>query len=104
MRLAFQDSFWWLVLVTLWLPLRTVLSVLKGLIIVPVGTMGPFLLENNPFQDCEGACGLCLRSRPWRARASPSEVCPGGKFWSHFACGSTLDIVLDCHLQPFYQS
>ena len=30
------------------------LSVLKGLIIVPVGTMGPFLLENIPFKTAKG--------------------------------------------------
>ena len=31
-----------------------VLSVLKGLIIVPVGTMNPFLLEDNPFKTAKG--------------------------------------------------
>ena len=35
-------------------PFATVLSVLKGLIIVPVGTMGPFLLEDNPFKTVKG--------------------------------------------------
>ena len=59
------------------MPFPAVLSVLKGLIIVPVGTMDPFLLEDNPF---EGAYGLYLRSRASHARASPSEVHPGGKF------------------------
>ena len=29
-------------------------SVLKGLIIVPVGTMGSFLLEDNPFKAAKG--------------------------------------------------
>ena len=41
------------------LPLAAVLSVLKGLIIAPVGTMGPFLFDDNPFKTC----GLCLRLR-----------------------------------------
>ena len=31
-----------------------VLSVLKGLIILPVGTMGSFLLEDNPFKTVQG--------------------------------------------------
>ena len=31
-----------------------VLSVLKGLIIVPMGTMGPFLLADNPFKTLKG--------------------------------------------------
>ena len=31
-----------------------VLSVLKRLIIVPVGTMGPFLLEDNPLKTVKG--------------------------------------------------
>ena len=33
------------------------LSVLKGLIIVPAGTMGPFLLEDNPFKTAKGLVG-----------------------------------------------
>ena len=39
----------------------------RGLIIVPVGTAGPFLLGDNPFKDA-GTYGLCLGSRAWRAR------------------------------------
>ena len=34
--------------------LAAVLSFLKGLFIVPVGTMGPFLLENNPLKAVKG--------------------------------------------------
>ena len=34
--------------------LASVLSVLKGLIIDLVGTMGPFLLEHNPFKAVRG--------------------------------------------------
>ena len=55
------------------LPFSAALSVLKGLIIVPVRTMDPFLLEDNPFKKIES-------SRAWRTRALPSEVHPGGKF------------------------
>ena len=36
------------------LPFAAVLSVLEGLIIVPVETMGTFLLEGNPFKTVRG--------------------------------------------------
>ena len=36
------------------LPFAAVLSILKGLIIVPVGAMGPFLLEDNSFEAVKG--------------------------------------------------
>ena len=39
------------------LPFAAVLSILKGLIIVPVGAMGPFLLEDSPFKTAEGLLG-----------------------------------------------
>ena len=52
---------------------------INRLIIVPVGTMGPFLLEGNPFKNVEGLVNhVC--DRGVGARASPSEVHPGGKF------------------------
>ena len=34
-----------------------------------------------------GACGLCLRSRTWRRRASPSEVHHAGKLQWHLTYG-----------------
>ena len=36
------------------LPFATASSTLKGLIIVPVGTMGPFLLGDNPVKTENG--------------------------------------------------
>ena len=36
------------------LPFLVVLSDLNGLIIVPVGTMDPFLLEDSPFKTAKG--------------------------------------------------
>ena len=39
---------------SLGLPFVPGLSVLKGLIIVPMGTVGPFLLEDNPFKTVKG--------------------------------------------------
>ena len=33
------------------------------------------------------ACGLCPKSRDWRARASPFKVHPAGKIQWHFTCG-----------------
>ena len=53
MRLAFQGSSWWF-RHSLGLPFVAVLSVLRGLIIVPVGAMGPFLLEDNSFEAVKG--------------------------------------------------
>ena len=40
--------------------------VLKGLLIIPVGSMGPFKPGNSPFQavgEGKGTCGLCPKSR-----------------------------------------
>ena len=62
-----------------YLPFAAVLSVLKGLIIVPVGTMGPFLLENNPFKTAKGLVDY-VEDRELGAHVSPSKVHPGGKF------------------------
>ena len=36
------------------LPFAAVLSVLKGLILVPVGTMGPCSPKDNPFKTVKG--------------------------------------------------
>ena len=41
--------------------------VLRGFLIVPVGTMG-LLTWGWPFPDCGVACGLCPKSRAWRTR------------------------------------
>ena len=49
------------------MPFALVLSILKELILLPVGTMGSFLLEDHPFKT-EGACELCLRWRTLRTR------------------------------------
>ena len=37
--------------------LASVLSVLKGLIIVLMAAMGPFLLKDNPFKTVKGLVG-----------------------------------------------
>ena len=47
----------------------------EGVINSSCGSYGSFLAWVCPF----GACGLCPKSRAWRARASPSEVYPDGK-------------------------
>ena len=61
------------------LPFSAVLSVLRGLIIDPVGTTDPFLLEDNPFKTVKRLVDY-VQDRQLGARASPSEVHPGGKF------------------------
>ena len=40
-----------------------------------------------PFSDCGGAYGLCLNSRAWHARTSPSGVYPAGELQWRFNCG-----------------
>ena len=39
------------------------------------------------FQGCEGAYGLCPKSRARRARPSPSKVYPAAKLHWHFTYG-----------------
>ena len=61
------------------LPLAVVLSALEGLIVVPVGTMVSFLLEDNHFKTVKGLVDY-VEDQEHGARASPSNVDPGGKF------------------------
>ena len=50
----------------LWLPFAAAFAVLRGLLMVPVGTMGSFWPGVNPFQAPDAACGLCPELRAWR--------------------------------------
>ena len=60
-------------------PFSAVLSVWRGLIIDPVVTMDPFLLGDNPFKTVKRLVDY-VQDRQLSARASPSEIHPGGKF------------------------
>ena len=52
------------------MPFATVLLILKRLIIVPVGTMSPFSLEDNPSKTVKELVeDACLRSTAWHAHA-----------------------------------
>ena len=81
-------------------------AVLRGLLMAPVGTVGPFWPGDSPFRTvcvCVGrgggrVCELCPGSRAWRASPLPSGPWPaggvrssglypaGGLQW-RFACG-----------------
>ena len=50
----FSNTFLVVSILDIRLPFSPALSVSKGLTIVPVGTMDPFLLEDNPFKTVKG--------------------------------------------------
>ena len=56
----------------------SLLLVLKGLIIVPVGTMGSFLHEDNSIKTVKWLVDY-ISDRELGAYASPSKFHPGGK-------------------------
>ena len=70
----------------LWLPFLAAFALLRGLLMVPVGSMGPFWPGDRPFQAVGELLGY-VQNRELSPRASPSKVFPAGKLQWHFTCG-----------------
>ena len=71
----------------LWLPFGAAFTVLRGLLIVPVGTLGLCWPGDSPFQDVGGLWTVSKVENSAHARAWLSEFYPAGKLQWHFTYG-----------------
>ena len=71
----------------LWLPFEAAFSGLRGLLIVPVGTLGLFWPGDGPFQDVGDLWTVSKVENSAHAQAWSSEFYPAGKLQWHFTCG-----------------
>ena len=74
---------------SIWLPFVAAFAVLRGVLMVPVGDMGPFqpgIALFGLWGEGGGLVGF-VQSCELSVHAWPSEVYPNGKLQWHFTCG-----------------
>ena len=86
------------VLGSLWLPFVAAFAVLRGLLMVPLGAMGPFWPGDGTFRAVGEVESLV------HALLVPSKVSPAGKLQWHFTCGfnfrNSMIAISGCYCSP----